>query len=494
MLPFLPLLGVVSSAPAPAHIEMQLVAQAQTVVREQEVFALPGELDDVPVFNSNSPELVQQEGILLSTFPSDDMDVPEAHLDYVFEGRFDLFAHHVVRNANPGDMRTLYQGVVVYNPSDDPVTLIVMEGASYLSQESPWHELNDTESNLLGTRFSGPGSRLMNDMLRDRSQRHWLQTIEIPAGEHHLLMNVPIPLRQLDVAVNGSLAEGSALLPPADLTKSNPNITRINARSTLLRLRSDGPLHIASLAMFAPLDSEGIERVPSLSEWLTLLQEGNLAGPRDLAPTDPEDEDVDRFLYGRVSGVAQGSRWIGTLTTEDDQLIIPEAGDRMSYVLSTVDRNTFGTGQVQSAPMLARYPDTAYRAHGNYGIEYELDLPLHNETDQPQTVTLAVETPLQNEELEDGLTFLEPPNPNVFFRGTVMFLYEDDEGRSQVKYIHLTQRQGQQGDPLIQLNLEPDETRSVKVQFLYPPDSTPPQVLTISTTEASATTALETAP
>ncbi|MGP1386341.1 MAG: DUF3370 domain-containing protein [Thainema sp.] len=492
MLSFLPLLGLVASTPALIDLEMQLVAQAQTVVREQEVHALPGELDDVPVFNSNSPELVQQEGILLSTFPGDDMDAPEAHLDYVFEGRFDLFAHHVVRNASPGDMRTLYQGVVIYNPSDEPVTLVITEGASYLSQESPWHELDDTEPNLLGTQFSGPGSRLMNDMLRDRSQRYWLQTIEIPPGENHLLMNVPIPLRQLDVAVNGSLAEGSALLPPADLTKANPNVTRINARSTLLRLRSDGPLHIASLAMFAPLDEDGIERVPSLSEWLTLLKEGDLAGPRDRAPTDPDDEDADPFLYGRVAGVAEGSHWQGTLTTEDDRLAIPDAGDHVSYVLSTVDRNTFGTGQVQSAPMLVRYPDTAHRAHGNYGIEYDLDLPLHNDTDQPQTVTLSVETPLQNEELEDGLAFLEPPNPNVFFRGTVMFLYEDDDGRSQVKYIHLTQRQGQQGDPLIQLNLEPDETRLVKVQFLYPPDSTPPQVLTISTTEPQATTALET--
>lgn len=493
MLPFLPLLGLVSSAPTPADIEMQFIAQAQTVVREQEVLSLPGELDNVPMFNSNSPELVQQSGILLSTFPDDGMAVPEAHLNYVFEGRFDLFAHHVVRNANPSDLRTLYQGVVVYNPSDEPVTLTVIEGASYLSQESPWHELDDTESNLLGTRFSGPGSRLMNDMLRDRSQRHWLQTIEIPAGEHYLLMNVPIPLRQLNVAVNGTLAEGSLLLPPADLTKSNPNITRINARSTLMRLRSDGPLHIASLAMFAPLDGNGVERVPSLSEWLTLLKEGDLAGPRDLAPTNPEHEDANPFLYGRVSGVAQGSSWAATLTTDDDQLVIPEAGDRISYVLSTVDRNTFGTGQVQSAPMLVRYPDTAYRAHGNYGIEYKLDLPLHNDTDQPQVVTLSVETPLQNEDMEDGLTFLNPPNPNVFFRGTVMFLYEDDQGRSQVEYVHLTQRQGQQGNPLIQLNLAPDETRMVKVQFLYPPDSTPPQVLTISTVETQST-ALEPTP
>jgi hypothetical protein len=39
------------------------------IVQPQQVRAIPGKLDDVPVFNSNSPELVQTEGILLSTFP-----------------------------------------------------------------------------------------------------------------------------------------------------------------------------------------------------------------------------------------------------------------------------------------------------------------------------------------------------------------------------------------------------------------------------------------
>lgn len=39
------------------------------VIQNQQVRSLPGSLDNVPVFNSNSPELVLREGILLSTFP-----------------------------------------------------------------------------------------------------------------------------------------------------------------------------------------------------------------------------------------------------------------------------------------------------------------------------------------------------------------------------------------------------------------------------------------
>src|SRR5512146_303722 len=93
------------------------------VIRRQEVRSLPGSLDDVPVFNSNSPEVVQQEGILLSTFPPEGMATASAHLNYAFNGRFDIFAHHIARGLNPDDRRTLFLGVVVYNPGDEPVTV-----------------------------------------------------------------------------------------------------------------------------------------------------------------------------------------------------------------------------------------------------------------------------------------------------------------------------------------------------------------------------------
>jgi hypothetical protein len=440
-----------------------------------------GGLDQVPVFNSNSPELIQTEGILLSTFPGNGKASPNAHLNYAFEGRFDVFAHHVVRAASDTDTRTPFIGILVHNPSRNPVTLDLREAASYISQESPWHERAAVESNLASTNFSGPGSRLMNDILRDRRQGHWPSQVTIPPGESHLLMNAPIPLRRLSVATDGTLPAGSELLPPPPRTAGG---NRSNARSTLMRLSSSGPVYVASLAMYAPKTANGGERVPTLAEWKTLLFRGRLAGARDLPPTAPrEAQRANPFIYGRVAGVAQGSQWRATLTDHHntDQLSIPETGKPISYVLSTVDRNTFGTGQVQSAPMLARYPDTAYRAHGNYGIEYHLTLPLQNRTRDPKTVTLSVQTPVQNETLQDALEFLNPPEPRVFFRGTILFVYDDETGRPRANYTHLTQQRGQQGDPLVQLKLAPGEQRSVNVQFLYPPDATPPQVLTIAT-------------
>lgn len=253
-----------------------------------------------------------------------------------------------------------------------------------------------------------------------------------------------------------------------------------------MRLASDGPVYVASMAMFAPTAPGGRERMPTLEEWETLLQKGDLAGPRDLPPTPMASyASASRVIYGRVAGVAQGSRWQANLTDSSitANLTIPPKGQAFSYVLSTLPQGTLGTGQVQSAPMLVRYPDTAYMANGNYGIEYSLNLPLHNPSQQPATVVLSIQTPLKEELSKDKLRFFQPPEERIFFRGPVRVSYNDDQGTSQVRYIHVVQRRGQQGEPLVKLILKPGERRDLQLDLLYPPDATPPQVLTVRTLE-----------
>jgi hypothetical protein len=496
------------------------------VVESQTVRPLPGHLDDVPVFNSNSPELVQKEGILLSTFPGDGMQVRDAHLNHPLEGRFDLFAHHVAKGINADDVRTLYLGVIVYNPAERPIKLEIQQGVTYLSQEAPFHDLPAYVANPLGNVFAGPGSRVTNDILRGQRQPQWPDHVTVPAKSAQLLVNVPIPLRRLTVATNGTLPPGSIIpglpsalarpapapsnlsvalastqasaqnaalapqlqpaLPPAILPPpigDNRDLP-INGRSILMRLSSSGPVYLASLAMYAPRAASGDEQVPSLSEWIELLRTSGVAGPRDRQPTPPDSRAVPRFYYGRVSGVANGSQWTARATDNDDvnYLSIPKAGEAFSYVISSVDRNTFGTGQIQSAPMAVRYPDTAYRAHGNYGILYNITLPLKNTTDSTQRVAIKMQTPLQDEALKGkGLLFRNPPYEQVFFRGTVKLRYTDDLGIRQTRYMHLVQRRGQEGEPLIRLTLPKGQQRQVEVQLIYPPDATPPQVLTVET-------------
>jgi len=187
-----------------------------------------------------------------------------------------------------------------------------------------------------------------------------------------------------------------------------------------------------------------------------------------------------------VAGVSQGSQWTALATDSDrvDHVTIPKPGQEFSYVISTVEHNTFGTEQVQSAPMLVRYPDTAYRANGNYGVLYNISLPLYNNTDTTQTVNIMLQTPLQDEQLEDGLRFRLPPTEKIFFRGTIRLSYTNDFGIPQTRYVHVVQQRGQEGEPLVRLRLPKGGQRLVDVQLIYPPDATPPQVLTVQTVGA----------
>jgi hypothetical protein len=457
MLPFLPIFTLAQATPTPTPTQII----PTEIVQPQLVRPLPGKLDNIPVFNSNSPEVVQKEGILLSTFPPNGKSNPNAHLNFAFQGRFDIFAHHIARALTPEDLRTLYLGIILYNPSNKPVKVDILQAASYLSQpDAPFIELPSQFDNASGTVYAGPGSRAMSDVLRLQKQIYFPTNLVIPPKQSQLVLNLPIPVR--------------TLTPP------------LNGRSSLLRLRSNGEVYAASLAKFATLDVNGNERAPTLEEWQQILDKGELVQPRDRVPTPPENTSIP-LIYGRVAGVAQGSEWKAKLTdnSSSQTLSIPQPGQAFSYGLSTLHRGTLGTGQIQSARMLVRYRDTAYFAHGNYGVQYSLSLPLVNKTNKTQTVTLAIQTPIKDDGTPRGLRFLEPPAKQVFFRGTVQVSYKDDAGNATTRYLHLVQRRGQQGEPLVTLNLSPQEQRSVQVDFLYPPDATPPQVLTVRTLDQS---------
>ena len=435
----------------------QLLLSSPTAVTNQQLLAqqtvqpLPGQLNQIPVFNSNSPELVQGEGILLSTFPKKNKAFPNAHLNFPLKGRFDLFAHHVAKPPTPGDLRTLYLGILLHNPTQKTVTVEVLSGASYLSQpDAPFIDLPSLLPNPNGTVYAGPGSRVMNDILRDQRQSLFPQKLTIPPQSNRLLLNAPIPVR--------------SFAPP------------LNGRSTYLRLHSDGTVYAASLAKYAPKMAQGKERPPHLSEWETMLQEATLATPRDKAPTPPQQE--GGIIYGRVAGVSHGNQWKTTVPVD-----LPSPGEAVAYGISTLIGGRLGTEQVQTAPMLVRYPDTAYQAHGNYGVEYELTFQLQNTSSTAQAVTFALSTPVKQDELSQGLQFLDSPPNQVFFRGTVAVSYPNAEQPEVTRYFHLVQNRGEKGEPLVELTVPPNTQHQVMVNLLYPPDATPPQVITIHTQE-----------
>ncbi|MBW4647228.1 MAG: DUF3370 domain-containing protein [Kastovskya adunca ATA6-11-RM4] len=439
--------SLAQASPAPTPI--------QEVVQPQEVRALPGQLDKVPMFNSNSPEWVKTEGILLSTFSPTGKAVAEAHLNFPFTGRFDLFVHH--QTHTPKDLQTFYLGVMLHNPGSKPVTVEVLQAATYLVTESPYITLPNYLENPDNTVYAGPGDRVVTDVLQGKVQANFPQKLVIPPGQSRMLLNHPMPVRNLQKPING--------------------------RSGLMHLNSNGAVHAASLMMFAKKNADGSDKAPTLAEWQALLNTGNLAGPRDKAPTPPEQA-TGQLIYGRVAGVAEGSRWQARLVDPagGKDLTIPQSGSAFSYGINTLRGGTLGTSQIQTAPMLARYPDTAYAAHGNYAVEYNLKLPLYNPTSETQAVTFTLETPLKEDKLsQGGLRFRIPSLDYRFFRGTVRLRYSNEQGQPLTRYVHVWQRTGQVLEPLETLIMPPGSRKMVDVDLIYPPDSTPPQVLTIRT-------------
>jgi hypothetical protein len=425
----------------------------QVIVQPQPVRVLPGQLDTVPMFNSNSPEWVKTEGILLSTFPPTRKAVPAAHLNFPFQGRFDLFVHH--QTHTPKDLQTLYLGVILHNPGQQPVTVDVLQGATYLTQDAPYITLPNYVENPENTTYAGPGDRVVHDVLKGKRQADFPAKLVIPPRQSRMLLNHPTPVRNLEKPING--------------------------RSALMRLKSSGKVYAASLTMFAKKNSDSKDRAPTLEEWQTLLDKGGLAEPRDKAPTPPE-KTSGQLIYGRVAGVQQGSKWQAQLVDRSGakDFTLPKAGQAVSYALNTLRGGRLGTEQVQTARMLVRYPDTAYEAHGNYGVEYNLNLPLYNSTDKPQTVALTIETPLKEDKLnQGGLLFQKPSRDFPFFRGTVRLRYTNDQGQQKTRYVHLWHRTGQVLEPMEKLLMPPGSRRLVQIDFIYPPDSTPPHVLTV---------------
>lgn len=449
-----------SPAPSPNPTSPTVIEEPQEIIRSQTVRPLSGKLDNIPVLNSNNPELIFNEGIILSTLPSIGMKSPYAHLNFAFRGRFDVFAHHVVQASPQG--RTLYLGVLFFNGSRQTVTVDILQGAAYLtSPDALFLDLPPQVEDPTGTIYSGPGSRSMGDILRGKRSSNLPSQVILAPGQSQMLLNAPIPVKY---------TPDPSQPPPLKLPR--------NGFSAYFRLKSNGDVYGASLAMYAPLDAQGNERPPTLEEWEAFLKNASLMTPRDRIPRNSQ-----RRIYSRVAGVSLGSQWQATLTDSPNgsTLAIPAPGQAYSYAISTLEGGRLGTNQNQAAKMAERYPDTAYEAHGNYGVQYSLTLPLQNTGSQTQQVAIAIETPLKKDQLTDGLHFLVPPAKNVFFRGTVQVRYRDERGTVQNRYFHLVQRRGQQGDPLVILTMPPGDQRTVQVDLVYPPDATPPQILTVKT-------------
>lgn len=437
--------AALSQQPAPA-------TATSPILRRQTVAPLPGGLDPVLLVNDNNPELITGPGILLSTFPSAGRGVPAAHLDVPLSGRFDLFSHHVYAGKPESLDSTLWLAVVAQPRGTTPVNLRLLAGSTALSQSldpamagAPFLPLPALMSQGSTPVWAGPGSRVASELLA----RH--KSPEIPAswtlapGAPTTLLVLPLPVRGLDPLLNG--------------------------RNLQLRLESGGPISLATLAAFGPNGSP-----PPAATWAELLQGG--LSPKEHQPTPRGAR--GKLIYSRVSGVQIGSVWRGTITSPGARWLSASAAP-ISWPIASLEQGSLGTGQVQTAELKAFYPGTAWAAHGNYGVEYDLTIPLRNTGSRPVQLQLALESPLKHDQPHGGLRFNSQPARAVMFRGTVEVSGLDGPGGrpSARQGFHLVQRAGEQGPPLGTVSLAPGGQRQLRVRLIYPADATPPQVLSL---------------
>jgi hypothetical protein len=186
------------------------------------------------------------------------------------------------------------------------------------------------------------------------------------------------------------------------------------------------------------------------------------------------------MVYSRVSGVEQGSAWRGRIT-DPGQSTLAMSRAPISWPIASLERGSFGTGQVQTPPLSPYYPGTAWAAHGSYGVEYDLAIPLRNDTSAPLSLQLALESPLKSDQAQGGLRFYSVPGKAVLFRGTVEVSGLDGaDGRAAGRQgFHLVLRAGQKGPSLGTITLAPGQQRQLQVRLIYPADATPPQVLSL---------------
>jgi hypothetical protein len=453
LIPAMPLPLLANGAAAPAA-----PARPQPQLRLQTVAPLSGGLDAVPLVNDNNPELIREPGILLSSFDpargwnGQPLPVAGAHLNSPLNGSFGLFSHHVYAGKPETLDSTLWLALVAAPRGSQPVRLRLINGSTALSQSpdgkqpsAPFLPLPTLLEQGMTPVWAGPGSRVATELLRRERSPLLPESWTLPPGQLSTLLVLPIPVRGLDPLLNG-----------------------LNLQ---LRLNSDGPLDLATLAAFGPNDQP-----PPPARWQELLQGG--LSSREHAPSPKGSSGP--MIYSRVSGIQQGSLWRARLA-EPGQAGLPLSRAPISWPIASLERGSLGTKQVQTAPLSSFYPGTAWAAHGNYGVEYDLTLPLVNDGRSRSGVQLAFESPLKGDGAQGGLRFLPTPGPGVTFRGTVEVSGLDGpDGRPQGRRgFHLVLRSGQSGPVLGTVTLDPGARREVRVRLIYPADATAPQVLTL---------------
>jgi Protein of unknown function (DUF3370) len=395
--------------------------------------------DSVMVFNSNCPEVVLKPGILLSTFAPLGKDVPENHLGYAFKDDFGIFMHHINKQTKETADQTLFLNLIAHNSTHKPATLTLNEMATYCTRpDAPFFDRPALAEDADNKLVSGPGDKVCADFVHGSAAKDALN-VEIGPGATAIVAQIPVSVKGLESALNGRSFYGLGHI--------------------------QGALELANIATF------GTEP-PTLSMLNEMVQQSLMAKPREyekLRPSQERSGSKGRFIYGRVCGVQRGSqlgRKIALVLRENKEI-------NCSYPISSLPNGTFGTKDSQSLPLFRRYDDTAYSAHGNYCVRYKVTFSVRNDDKVERSIAVRFDSPVKSDKNE--IVYLENGSKSMFYRGSVKLSSDSYE-----RYFHVTLHKGEKLPPLDVFKLAPRETREIAIELFYPPDATPPQMLTIS--------------
>ncbi|MDB5101395.1 MAG: hypothetical protein JWM80_5816 [Cyanobacteria bacterium RYN_339] len=381
------------------------------------VVSLPGGLNATPVFNSDRPETVSSGGVLLDS----------EGLGYRLDGHFGLFSHHV-GHMPVGDPGPLHLALLATNHGTEPLTLERLSGASWTTRpDAPYLDLDTLLADPTGSIYAGPGDRVAVDWLHGKATAAGRWTIAPGA-------TVVVSRTAMPVSVRGTAAA--------------------NGRSTMAEFDASGELSLAEVAAFGN---------PSDDAFRNLLAAGTPAGPTDVVATRIDPKPVGALRYGRVCGISEGDVWTGQLET------LPDVGQCIGYPIASLYANRMGTGQIQSARILARTEGSAFQAHGNYGVTYELGMHLPG----PGTYALTFASPLKAADEAPPRIYFQK-GPQVTFRGPLRLTID-----GVTHHYHQVLHTGELPQPFETLDV-PDGGTDAALTLVYPGDCTPPQLLMIA--------------
>jgi hypothetical protein len=388
--------------------------------------------------NDNHPEILTrwspERAITASSLSPTGMAHPGAHQGQAINGDGSIFSSHQNRTG-----RELHQNLVLHNPGSEPVRVRVTALASNTSHEAPYRDLQTPPTSATATRpdptgrlGNGPGERTADQVLRQH--REGPEFLTIPPG-------------------------GTAVLHSARHPQGTELVTQA-------QFRTDGPVHAAVLYTPGFLRNDRNGHNAQAAEVLKTSDLVARDPAHDKQPSAPGD---GRFIYGRVAGVVEGSD--GRMTVANDsaasRFVTDRPGTQEFLMLGKATRNV--DGQDTAGTLLSRYPDSAYRNHGNYGADLAVAIPLHNPVDAPvaRRVRIFIDTP-----------------PEQNFGGVSRSIRNSIRAWNghTPAYFNLNQRAGTQSTtPLLDVTLAPGQSINAALRMINAANNTPPHTLRVVT-------------